>query len=300
LNPRFAVRVWILCNERAGRSISDDDLQTLVEDAGHSVVDLVSTRNDDAHQDLSGVDLVVAAGGDGTVRSAAAIVAGTPTPIAILPLGTANNIATSVGIGGEITDLIASWHHARRVPFDLGYARSGSKTWHVVEGAGAGLIPAGIAAAEQHQQSDSESPAQHPEQEVASAVRVFYEVLDYLEPSRHTLRLDGRMVTEDLLLCEILNIRSVGPNLVLSPGASPSDGFFNVVLAGVSHREDLRSYLEHLMSGHRAELSLPTYRARSVTIDGWSHVHMDDERVNLGQLRSVAIDISPGAFTILL
>ena len=294
------MRVWILCNDRAGRSISDDDLKALVEDAGHSVVDLVSAREDDAHPDLSGVDLVVSAGGDGTVRSAAAIVAGTATPVAILPLGTANNIATSVGIGGDITELIATWHHARRVPFDLGYARSGSKTWHVVEGAGAGLIPAGIAAAEQQHQSDSEAPAQHPAKEVASAVRVFHEVLDHLEPSRHTLRLDGKVLTEDLLLCEILNIRSVGPNLVLSPGASPSDGLFNVVLAGASHREDLRTYLEHLMNGRQAELSLPTYRARSVSIDGSSHVHVDDERVDLSQLQHVAIDISPGAFTMLL
>lgn len=294
------MRVWILCNESAGRSISDDDLKTLVENAGHTVVDLVSTRNGDTQPDFARMDLVVAAGGDGTARSAAAIVAGTSTPMAILPLGTANNIATSVGVGGEITELIASWHHARRVPFDLGYARAGSKTWHVVEGAGAGLIPAGIAAAEHQQQRDSETPAQHPVKEVASAVRVFYEVLDQLEPIRQTLRLDGTLLSEDLLMCEILNIRSVGPNLVLSPGASPSDGFFNVVLAGVSHRDDLRTYLEHVMNGRPARLSLPTHRARSITIDGWSQAHVDDERVDLSGLGSVAIDISPGAFTMLL
>ena len=296
----MTVHVWILCNESAGRSISDDDLKTLVEDAGHSVADLVSTRGDGDHPDLTGVDLVVAAGGDGTVRSAAKVVAGSSTPVTILPLGTANNIATSVGLGGEITDLIASWHHARRVPFDLGYARAGSKRWHVVEGAGAGLIPAGIAAVERQKPSEAETASTHPAREIASAVKAFYGVLDRLEPVRQTVRLDGTVLSEDLLLCEILNIRSVGPNLVLSPGASPSDGFFNVVLAGVSHRQALRTYLEHVMNGRQADLSLPTHHARSITIDGWSQAHVDDKRVDVSRLGSVAIDIRPGACTMLL
>ena len=112
------------------------------------------------------------------------MVAGTSTPVAILPLGTANNVATSMGIGGEMTELIASWHRARRVPFDLGHARAGSKTWLVVEGAGGGLIPAGIAAAERQRHSQEEAAPPHPSAEVATAVRAFYDVLDDLEPVR--------------------------------------------------------------------------------------------------------------------
>jgi diacylglycerol kinase family enzyme len=292
------VRVWIFCNASAGRSISDDDLRTLVESAGHTVVDLVSPR-DDAHPQMEGVDLVVAAGGDGTVASAAAALEGTSIPLAILPLGTANNIAASVGVSGEITDLIASWNHARRVPFDLGHARAGSKTWLIVEGAGGGLIPSGIAAAERQQDADVEA-AEHPEVEVATAVETFYDVLSTLAPVRQTLVLDGNPVSEELLLFEILNIRSVGPKLVLSPDASPSDGLFDVVLAGPSERAALLAYLENLIDGRPARLSLPTHRARSVTIEGCSHLHVDDERVDLHRLGKVSIDISPAALTLLV
>ena len=228
------------------------------------------------------------------------MVAGTSTPVAILPLGTANNVATSMGIGGEMTELIASWHRARRVPSDLGHARAGSKTWLVVEGAGGGLIPAGIAAAERQRHSQEEAAPPHPSAEVATAVRAFYDVLDDLEPVRPRISLDGVVFSEDLLLFEILNIRSVGPNLVLSPDASPSDGFFNVVFAGPSHRADLRAYLEDVMNGREAFLSLPTHRARSITIESASQLHLDDERVNLDSFGNVAIDISPGALTMLL
>ena len=45
-----------------------------------------------------GVDLLVLGGGDGTLRSAAAAVLETGLPLGILPLGTANDLARSLGI----------------------------------------------------------------------------------------------------------------------------------------------------------------------------------------------------------
>ncbi len=45
-----------------------------------------------------GLDAVVAAGGDGTIGSAAAALAGTELPLGILPLGTRNHLARDAGI----------------------------------------------------------------------------------------------------------------------------------------------------------------------------------------------------------
>src|SRR5687768_8644724 len=142
------VNVWILCNEDAGRGLSNAALRELVTDAGHTVLDLVTPNVADRRPPRSNVDLIVAAGGDGTVAKAVSLAANASIPFAIVPLGTANNIATSLQISRDVPELISSWHRARRVPFDLGHARSGSKQWRVVEGLVGGLIPAGIAAAQ--------------------------------------------------------------------------------------------------------------------------------------------------------
>ena len=55
-----------------------------------------------------GVDALVAAGGDGTIGTAAAAVAGTAMPLGILPLGTLNHFARDAGIPLELEQAVAA------------------------------------------------------------------------------------------------------------------------------------------------------------------------------------------------
>jgi diacylglycerol kinase (ATP) len=290
------VNVWILCNEDAGRGLSRDDLKALIERAGHTVASVAKQYDERAPQPDERIDVVVAAGGDGTVATAAGLASKIAASLAILPLGTANNIATSLGVKAEITELIDAWPTARRVPFDLGRARARSKDWLVVEGVGGGLVPAGIARAQAQQRT---LDAMEPEDEVAAAVRRFQDALIDLTPRPWTLVLDGRTIEDEFLLVEVLNIRSIGPNLVFGPDADPSDGYFDVILAQEHHREALRRYLGQRADGHEVRLELPRHRAREVVIASCTELHIDDERVDACQLGQISIRIEP-AITVLL
>jgi diacylglycerol kinase family enzyme len=290
------VNVWILCNEDAGRGLSADDLRKLVERAGHTVAGVAKRYDEGSSLPDGKPDLVVAAGGDGTVATVASIASKTSATLAILPLGTANNIATSLGLNAPVTELIASWSTAQRVPFDLGYARAASKEWLVVEGVGGGLVPAGIARAQAvNGHHDDITPAA----EVNAAVRAFRDTLVDLEPRPWTVVLDGHEMSDAFLLVEVLNIRSIGPNLVFAPDATPSDGYFDIITAQGRHRMELLTYLAHRAEGRDARLALPRHRAREVVIDRCQELHIDDERVDTRELGPISIRIEPAAIHVL-
>ena len=65
----------------------------------------------------AGARMVVAAGGDGTVRACAQALAGTQVPLAIVPLGTANLAARALGIPSAIGGSLATAFggHERRI-----------------------------------------------------------------------------------------------------------------------------------------------------------------------------------------
>src|SRR4030095_6129115 len=73
------------------------------------------------------VDLVIAAGGDGTVHKTAWQIMESGIPLAILPLGTANNLARSLGFSGSVDEILQSLHCGKSHPFDVGVASNGSE-----------------------------------------------------------------------------------------------------------------------------------------------------------------------------
>ena len=76
----------------------------------------------------AGARMVVAAGGDGTVRACAQALAGTQVPLAIVPLGTANLAARALGIPSAIGGSLATAFggHERRIDLAVAGAAVGA------------------------------------------------------------------------------------------------------------------------------------------------------------------------------
>jgi diacylglycerol kinase (ATP) len=274
------MRVTVVHNADAGSgALTDAELEHWIEAAGHTST-LVPRDDGDA---LTAAlrdpgDLVVVAGGDGSVRSVGErlATAGSGVPLAILPMGTANNVATSLGIGTDHEALIAGWAHGRRQPFDVGRVSAPWGSSLFFEACGFGSIARAMSALAP---IDAPPAVEGQGEELERDLRVTRELLaDHpLHDCRVTL--DGRVVTGRFAVVEAMNIPMIGANIALAPHASTCDGLLDIVLVDDHARLRLRDYLTARLEGHGQVLvELPVYRARKVHI-AWEgcRVHVDDE-----------------------
>src|SRR5687767_6504777 len=111
----------LLHNPKAGEGeYTHKKLARLVNRAGYDC-SYSSTKKEGWDKiKASETDMIVIAGGDGTVRKVAKVVLDKKIPLALLPLGTANNIGKTLGITGKLEEVIQSWENAILKPFDVG------------------------------------------------------------------------------------------------------------------------------------------------------------------------------------
>ena len=138
------MRISLFHNQRAGDNTSLSWIRELIETSGHELVRVFDREAAFGELIDERTELVVAAGGDGTVAAAARLLAGKPIPLAVLPLGTANNIARTLHADAPSEQLVACWDTAERRRLDLGVARGPWGERRFLEGVGIGLVPATI------------------------------------------------------------------------------------------------------------------------------------------------------------
>jgi len=118
----------VILNAKAGNGHEGDDRRALEEAlAAHGLdatIHAVGAGDDivvAARRALdAGADVVVAAGGDGTVSAVASCVRGTRATMGVLPLGTLNHFARDLGIPDKLEDAVAVLAQGVRVGVDLG------------------------------------------------------------------------------------------------------------------------------------------------------------------------------------
>src|SRR6185295_11411361 len=86
-----------------------------------------------------GYDLAVVAGGDGTVRLAVGSLAGSELPLGIVPLGTGNLLAATLGIPRDPSAAAARLATATTTTIDTGVLKSDGVTEAFAVAAGAGF-----------------------------------------------------------------------------------------------------------------------------------------------------------------
>jgi diacylglycerol kinase (ATP) len=271
------VRATLVHNPTAGDRQAAAGLVAKLEQADYEVT-YHSKRSEELEVALDDPgELVIVAGGDGTVAKVAAAIAGRDIPLAILPVGTANNIARSLGLVGGWGHIVAGLRSAPRKRLDIGVARGPWGERRFVEAAGIGLFARAVALLNDSEvQPVAELVKDEPNFE--TALRLLRHLVNDYSPRQWRVTLDERDLSGRYLLLEAMIIRLIGPHLHLAPDADPGDGLFDVVLVSEDQAEALLRYLGHRLEREATLPALTVHRGRRLELL-WTEpeIHFDDE-----------------------
>lgn len=267
------MHILLVHNPEAGDQQPTGSLVETFRNAGHQVDDVTIDERWQRSLDTP-ADAIVAAGGDGTARQVAIALAKRPElklPLVIVPEGTANNIARSLGMPDDLESIAAGLHKSRSDRLTIGCARAVWGTAHFVESAGVGLFATML-------QQPRLAKKRTKEKQVAAGADRLRKLLEGARPLDVRVLADGEDLSGDYLMAQAMNIISAGSRVELAPSADPSDTSLDLVLIGEKERAPLLGYLEKLAAGEEAESPLASRRVRRVVMS-WPKGagHIDDQ-----------------------
>lgn len=202
--------------------------------------------------------LVIVAGGDGTIEDVAAQLVGTQTALGILPIGTMNNLARSLGIPLDLDDACALLGAGSTRQIDVGCVISDEKGPgdYFLETAGLGLtamaLPAGQAAKKGR---------------LGTLPRALVKLFEY-KPGPVQVELDdGETILANSEMVTVSNAPLTGLNFLIAPEAKMDDGLLDIAVYDGMGKTDLLDYFRGMSDGKRAENpKVRFYRAHKVRI----------------------------------
>ncbi|MGO0577879.1 diacylglycerol/lipid kinase family protein [Ornithinimicrobium panacihumi] len=249
--------------------------------AGHEILEVSADTVEEARASCAtlvgeGLDVLVVVGGDGAVSLATDLCAGTGTAVGILPAGTGNDSARSLGIPfappAALQVLLAG--HRRTID-----------TLHVPEldrhviGSTPSALDARISA------RVNGSTRQLGSFSYTASALVEIALLRRQPPLHYRLTVDG--VTEELgaLVVVPCNLPYLGGGLHLVPEADPADGLLDlVVIRPVRPREALDVLRAVRKAAHTDHPAVRITRAREVRIEGPEDIVAQADGDELGPL----------------
>jgi diacylglycerol kinase family enzyme len=309
-------RAILVYNRTAGdgRHCAEEWVE-LLRDAGYAaaIVDAKCKRSLRALPETAGT--IFAAGGDGTVQRVARRIVGCRRTLAILPLGTANNIARSLGIDIGARAMIAGLEFARSRKVDLGVAIGPWGKRVFVEGVGGGIFADTMASLDAGRRRTAAGRDKNRvtrfstrDLHLEPALHALAEALPRYRPRATEVSIDGRRMTGRFLMIEALNRPYFGPNLRLGPDIELDDGRLDFVLLDEAGRAEFGDYLAHRIDGGSEAPALTSLRGRRLEFV-WAgpRLHIDDKAIATAKGRgagrepvTVKIAVKPGALRLLV
>lgn len=224
---------------------------------GHDAEDAVALSRKAV---ADGTDALVALGGDGMAHLALNVVAGTPTPLGIIPAGTGNDLASTlqlptkdpVAAAGIVADRLMTGS-AR--PMDA--VRVGEKWFGCVLGAGF-----------DSRVNDRANTMSWPRGRLRYDLAILAE-LRVFEPLAFRITCDDAEPWEtEAMLVAVGNAKSYGAGMKVTPDAQLDDGLLDITIVGALSKPGfLRAFPRVYRGTHLSHPAVTALRAKVVTVE---------------------------------
>ncbi len=232
-----------------------------------------------------GAKMVIVSGGDGTIENVALGLVGSSTTLGIIPTGTRNNLARSLGIPtNNLAGAVALLRKGRRLKIDVGQVRRGQLSRYFLEAGAVGLASALFPSADDIQHGD------------LGKIAEFISTLVSAAPSEIRLRFDHHrheIITHAHLVI-VANMPFMGANFQIAPDVLFDDRRLDVFVYSELSKRDLIGQAMRSMNDERIQ----RFRVKSIEIRAIPPMPVMADGVSVGD-GPVTLTVQPHSLAIM-
>ena len=238
----------------------------------------------------AGVDLVMVAGGDGTVRAVSSQLAGTEMPMALIPAGTGNLLARNLSIPLDTDAAIRLALHGRLQPIDMVTCTFDDGEERFVVMAGMGL--------DAQIMEDTNDDLKKVLRSGAYAVAAVQNAVP--DPFTITVTVDDAEPVEHQAVMALLgNVGTITGGMTLFHDASPTDSQVDLLIASPDKVTDWAKLGAQVLTG-RDMSGFPTTRGSHILIEAEREIPFELDGDTSGSTRRLEVRVEPQALHVVV
>jgi diacylglycerol kinase (ATP) len=297
----------IIYNPSAGSADADTLAELVRRIERRPETELAATRASGDAENIAreslarGHELIVAAGGDGTVHEVVNGIMRGRAPnrdgvtLGVIPLGTGNDLPRTLAIPEDPLEALALLETGTRRRIDLMKV-----TYNRRRRFGHNVAAGGFTGQVDEVMTDEMKRTWGPLAYIRGAIKVLPDLTHY----RTTIRIDGKAAkVVSAMNIIVANGRTAGGGLVVAPGANPEDGLLDVVIVHSGSLAQLTGVAARLLAGDYTNSEIVMHeRARRVEVQShpaiWFNVDgelLTNERIVFSVVpQAINVIIGPG------
>jgi diacylglycerol kinase (ATP) len=215
---------------------------------------------------------LIAVGGDGLVNLCLQMVAEKQICLGVIPAGTGNDFARATGFNGKsVSEIFSIISKSKPIKIDLGKAVSaGGSKWFVQ------VLSTGFDAIVNSLANRMIWPRGKSKYTIATIL-----ILSRFKSIPYKFEIDGKAIEQNAMLLVVANGESYGGGMRICPGASNSDGIFDILIVRPVTKILLLTIFPRVFKGnHIPHPKIDVYKGKHVKISGPTVSYADGEFVS--------------------